>query len=145
MSNGYAKVRPRRSTKSEWEFYDPILLEGEMGIEVPDDGIGTGRCKIKIGDGLTPWNHLSYAIDTSSATSIHGGTCETFNDIWLRSDTTDNWLEANPVLGVGEIVFDMTVEAFKVGDGSHSFSDLKYIGLDNESDMDLDFGDEDSY
>ena len=38
----FAKIRPRRSTKTEWELINPILMEGELGIEYPDSGIGTG-------------------------------------------------------------------------------------------------------
>ena len=58
----YVKIRPRRGTKAEWEKYNIILAEGEFGIEVPDDGVGTGISNIKIGDGVTPWNDLPYGI-----------------------------------------------------------------------------------
>ena len=59
----YVRIRPRRSTRDEWEYYNPVLAEGEMGIEVPDTGVGTGTIKVKIGDGVTRWKDLPYAIN----------------------------------------------------------------------------------
>ena len=59
----YVRIRPRRSTRDEWEYYNPILAEGEMGIEVADTGVGTGTIKVKIGDGVTRWKDLPYAIN----------------------------------------------------------------------------------
>ena len=97
----YAKIRPRRSTKTEWELVNPILMEGELGIEFPDSGIGTGLCKFKIGDGFKKWSELAYAFDASNAGSIHGGTVSISNDICLRTGTTDEWETENPVLGLG--------------------------------------------
>ena len=58
----YVKLRPRRGTAEEWNKYNIILSEGEFGVEVPADGVGTGISNIKIGDGVTPWNDLPYAI-----------------------------------------------------------------------------------
>lgn len=138
----YAKIRPRRSSTAEWELYNPILLEGEMGIEYPDSGLGTGFVKVKFGDGITPWNDLAYAINPNMATAIHGGNAVNFSDIWLRADLKDNWLSIDPVLGLNELVYDQTYKCFKVGDGIHKFSELDYIGW-NKEDYDWDFGDED--
>ena len=56
----YVRIRPRRSTAEEWEYYNPILAEGEMGVEVPPTGVGTGTVQIKFGDGVTPWKQLPY-------------------------------------------------------------------------------------
>lgn len=43
----------RRGTSTEWAQHNPILLEGEVGIE-------KNTKKIKIGDGLSNWNTLTY-------------------------------------------------------------------------------------
>lgn len=59
----YVKIRPRRSTKAEWQYANPILAEGEIGFEVPDAGSGKGLVNIKQGDGVTAWNDLPYALD----------------------------------------------------------------------------------
>ena len=44
----------------------------------------------------------------------------------IRSDTTEQWLKNNPLLGVGEIVADITTHKIKVGDGVHRFKELPY-------------------
>ena len=70
----YAKIRPRRGTKTEWNEINPVLMEGELGIEFPDSGVGSGKCKFKIGDGETRWGDLEYAFDGNSASAFDGGT-----------------------------------------------------------------------
>jgi hypothetical protein len=50
--------------------------------------------------------------------------------IQLRRDTSANWAAANPVLAEGEIGMDMTVNAFKVGDGASAWDDIDYAGTD---------------
>lgn len=137
----YAKIRPRRGSRSEWEIVDPILMEGELGIEHPDSGIGTGLCKFKIGDGIHKWSDLPYAFDAESARSIDGGSVTVHNNIYLRRGTTAEWEEENPVLGDGEIVYDETKQAIKIGDGNSRFTDLEYIGYTWEMDQEYDFGD----
>ena len=136
----YAKIRPRRSTTTEWTIIDPVLKEGELGIEFPDTGIGTGLCKFKIGDGTSQWSSLPYAFDAAAALAIYGGSVTLSHDICLRSGTSDEWNTENPILKLGEIVFDVTKGTFKCGDGEHTFSELNYIGFAPE-DYDFDFGD----
>ena len=60
----FAKIRPRRGTANQWSNANPILAEGEIGIEVPSTGVGTGTVKIKFGDGSSHWNDLPYGLDT---------------------------------------------------------------------------------
>lgn len=45
----------RRGTDNEWTQANPVLKRGEMGF-VTDTG------RVKIGDGITPWNSLEYKI-----------------------------------------------------------------------------------
>jgi hypothetical protein len=60
----------------------------------------------------------------------------------MRSGTTVEWLDSDPVIGLGEVVFDSTKMMIKVGDGKHKWSELKYFGgFDIEDEFD--FGDED--
>ena len=137
----FAKLRPRRGTKTEWLEFNPILMEGELGIEYPDTGIGTGLCKFKLGDGYSKWSELVYAFSAENATSMDGGTVTVWNNMQVRRGTTDEWELADPVLAAGEIVFDITKGAIKVGDGEHTFNALDYIGYDWEMDKEYDFGD----
>ena len=136
----YAKICPRRGSATEWTVFNPILLDGEMALEYPDSGIGTGLVKVKFGDGITPWNDLEYAINPIEATNIIGGDSFVSHDILLRGDIYENWAANNPVLGINEIVYDQTYRAIKVGDGVHNYLHLPYIGLPN-ADFDWDFGD----
>lgn len=136
-----SKIMPRKDIKSNWELYNPILFDGELGIEYPDTGIGTGYVKVKIGDGLKTWKELSYAIEPETAVAIYGGNSSNSNDIWLRSDINENWMTLDPILGLGEIVYDLSFSCFKVGDGVHHYSELKYIGREKERVYDFDFGD----
>lgn len=144
----WARIRPKRDISANWVLANPILLEGELGIEYPNDGIGTGLVKAKLGDGIKHWNDLEYAIDGSDSAFIHGGDSVSSKDIWIRSDDHDTWYYVDPVLGNGELVFDKTYKCFKVGDGVHRYSELNFIGFtQNETrdpDIHWDFGDEDA-
>lgn len=50
----------RNDTSTNWITYNPILIKGEMGIE-----IDTG--KFKFGDGVTKWNNLKYSVAEDEA------------------------------------------------------------------------------
>ena len=54
------KIRLRRDTAENWIAINPVLEQGEMGIE-------TNTRKFKFGDGATAWNMLAYA--SASGTS----------------------------------------------------------------------------
>ena len=58
------RIQLRRDGAQQWANVNPILAQGEIGIE-----IDTSR--IKIGDGVTPWNSLKYErpIETESNTA----------------------------------------------------------------------------
>ena len=93
----YVRIRPRRSTAEEWEYNNPILAEGEMGIEVPVTGVGTGTVKIKFGDGVTAWKDLPYGINLDDFQPNTGG----------DNSGDDNTEEpSGPIIGNGDIVLD---------------------------------------
>lgn len=48
-----SKIQLRNDTAANWTTSNPILLKGEMGVE-----IDTG--KFKIGNGTTQWSGLAY-------------------------------------------------------------------------------------
>ena len=141
----YAKIRPRRGTEYEWASYNPVLAEGELAIQFPDSGIGTGLCKFKVGDGVSPWNNLVYAFDGTAASAIDGGGINATALIQVRSATANAWANANPILAEREIAFDITKNAIKIGDGSSRWNSLPYItaGTIMEDDTTYDFGTED--
>lgn len=47
------RIQLRRDTAVNWSSINPILSDGEMGIE-------TNTRQFKIGDGISTWNTLSY-------------------------------------------------------------------------------------
>ena len=140
----YVKIRPRRGTRSQWIGKNPVLLEGELGVEYPDDGITSGDVRFKIGDGENAWNDLPYCIDPSVASNIDGGNSTSDHVISIKRATTEEWLTNDPVLELGEIVYDTDLGEIKVGDGVHRFSELRYIGQTWETNKIYDFGDYDN-
>lgn len=53
------KIQLRHDTAANWTSVNPVLLEGEVGIE-------TDTKKQKIGDGSTPWNNLAYDLGSTA-------------------------------------------------------------------------------
>lgn len=62
----YVKLRPRRGSKSQWEYANPILSEGELAFECPETGVGTGPVNFKIGDGTSSYISLPYAFNAAT-------------------------------------------------------------------------------
>jgi len=61
------QIQLRNDTAANWTSADPVLAQGEMGIE-RDTG------KVKLGDGVTTWENLDYAPLTGVTEEIDGGT-----------------------------------------------------------------------
>lgn len=62
MSN---RVQYRRDTKARWAEVNPVLMEGEVGLE-------TDTKNIKMGDGVHAWNDLEYGVGYSNLTNEPG-------------------------------------------------------------------------
>jgi hypothetical protein len=54
------RFRNWRFTAAEWQAANPVLLDGELGIEKGQSG---RLDRYKVGDEVTPWNDLPYAED----------------------------------------------------------------------------------
>ena len=138
-----AKIRIRRGTLNDWSLSNPILSEGEIGLEYPETGPGTGISKLKIGDGTTHYVDLPYSIDGTSAAAIIGGNVSEFHLIELRAGDLSEWEDIDPIIGPNEIVFDKTKNSIKIGDGVKHYSELDYI-VSGDSMLEVyDFGNED--
>jgi hypothetical protein len=59
------RLQLRRDTAANWSSTNPILLQGEMGVEYD-----TGR--FKVGTGFAPWNDLSYSSGPAGPQGIPG-------------------------------------------------------------------------
>ncbi len=146
INQTFDKIRPRRGSKDNWTARNPVLLEGELGIEYPNDGIASrnSHIRFKVGDGVTEWNELPYCADPTECATIIGGTPTGDHLISIKTGTTAEWNMTDPVLEEGEIVFDITLGEIKVGDGIHHFSELRYIGETWDRTHIYDFGDYDA-
>jgi hypothetical protein len=51
------KIKIRRDTSTNWSTNNPVLRDGEIGLD-------TTVNKIKIGDGTTAWNSLAFYYET---------------------------------------------------------------------------------
>lgn len=59
------RILLRRDTLGNWQANNPVLLSGEPSY-VTDSG------KLKIGDGITPWNELGYYYGATGGTGATG-------------------------------------------------------------------------
>lgn len=57
------RIQLRRGNTSEWTNANPILAQGEVGIDLDQN-------RIKIGDGSTPWNSLAYERPDDQSSNI---------------------------------------------------------------------------
>lgn len=60
-------IQIRRDTAANWTSVNPILAQGEMGLE-------TDTIKIKWGDGVNAWNALAYFTAAGGGGSVLKGT-----------------------------------------------------------------------
>ena len=56
----------RRDSALDWASINPILREGEPGLELDTN-------KFKLGDGITAWNDLSYYLDENGVVALVQG------------------------------------------------------------------------
>jgi len=54
MAQPYVHIKSRRDTANNWYIQDPVLQDGEIGIE-------TDTNRMKVGDNVTPWNDIKYS------------------------------------------------------------------------------------
>ena len=58
-----ARLQLRNDTAENWSSKNPVLLKGEVGIEL---GASAAQNKFKVGDGTTAWNDLGYTFDLAA-------------------------------------------------------------------------------
>ena len=82
------QIQLRRGTAAQWVSANPVLASGEQGYE-------TDTGKLKIGNGSTAWNSLSYAITGAAGT--------------VTSITAGTGLSGGTITSTGTIAIDATV------------------------------------
>ena len=80
------KIQLRHDTAANWTSVNPVLLEGEVGIE-------TDTKKFKVGDGVTNWTSLAYGnADTGAIEQLeqdYGSLTEKVDDLEDNAITLD--------------------------------------------------------
>lgn len=80
-----SKIQIRNDTAAAWKAANPVLLKGEIGIEIETR-------KLKIGDGISQWNSLKYVSDDVVVANNDPTATDTNHDVgmlWVnQSDKT---------------------------------------------------------
>jgi hypothetical protein len=102
VSTRNVRFRLRRATAASWDQKNPTLLDGELGAE----GTPTvGGYRLKIGDGVTPWNSLPYmaatdlggnGISSPTLSSIVVLTESEFTSLETKDPTTSYFVLPDP-------------------------------------------------
>lgn len=74
------KIQLRNDTAANWKAANPILLKGELGIEIDTR-------KLKIGDGISPWLGLKYVCDSivvENSNPTAGDTEYDVGELWVN-------------------------------------------------------------
>ena len=58
------KIIIRNSTAEQWTDVNPVLLKGEIGLEIDASPV-----KFKVGDGVSTWTELAYSYDLAAILS----------------------------------------------------------------------------
>jgi len=78
----YKKILFRRDTAANWTSENPVLAEGEVGFEIDNP------TKIKIGNGSTAWNSLTYFVG-----DLAGVTLTSMGDTNISSPAAGEFLK----------------------------------------------------
>lgn len=85
----YDRMQERRGTAADLASVNEVLRDGEICVETDTVWPSSGGRKFKIGDGVTAWNSLDYAVPDSSG-GVNGGTSfpgsPATNDLFYRTD-----------------------------------------------------------
>lgn len=76
----YDTIQVRRDTAAQWASINPVLLQGEMGLESDTN-------KFKFGDGMSTWSNLSYAVPTAYPSNVNGTVTTTTTSGVIRNIT----------------------------------------------------------
>ena len=81
------QIQLRRDTAANWTSVNPILAQGELGIELDTDSI-------KCGNGVDTWTALPYIVNPTTTGDVFGPSSATDNAL-VRFDTTTGKLIQN--------------------------------------------------
>lgn len=133
------RIQLRNDKATTWVEKNPVLLKGEMGIEV-DTG------KIKIGDGTKAWNELNYSgVDENAIKSIINSNRDKVSVLTLTEDKTDADMLATiatPVQGDMAVIENAFVEG-KTSRTAYFYDGANWAAFDGNYSADNVYFDED--
>lgn len=133
------RIQLRNDEAATWVEKNPVLLKGEVGIEV-DTG------KIKIGDGTKAWNELSYSgVDENAIKSIINSNRDKVSVLTLTEGKTDADMLATiatPVQGDMAVVENAFVKG-KTSRTAYFYDGANWAAFDGNYSADNVYFDED--
>jgi hypothetical protein len=114
-------LRPRRGKRSTAESQNIILKKGEIFMEAPETGVGKGRGRIKIGDGVTAYTSLPYFYDyTNFVTDLIDSTIS-----FTQTAESDNTVLLNRIASGAKVSIITAAEKNLLSNLNNSVSDIK--------------------
>ena len=96
------RVQFRRDTRARWSEVNPILMEGEIGLEIDTNNI-------KMGDGVHAWNELEYGVGIENITSELGNSENLSTSQKLVTDKlSDLSISTNNISIIDDSYFDLS-------------------------------------
>ena len=103
--NDLTRIQLRRGTQDDWTIVDPVLAAGEPGVVIGNQNAWEKHGKIKIGDGLRPWNALPYTNDSQALgyqelmQRINEGSIRYSLEIIFIPTLSEGYVNAQPLAG----------------------------------------------
>lgn len=115
------RIVSRNDTQANWESVDPILLKGELGVEVDTN-------RIKVGDGVHHWSSLTYiGADSDQIQSLISESEDNFYTVVRNSDESDNDAITRALDGAVAGKGDIVVVKTPLGTTPESYSFMGYV------------------
>lgn len=105
------RILIRRATAEQWTAFNPVLLEGELGLELDTFVISDGvkLYKFKVGNAETAWNDLEYC--SFGTNSGGGGGTVYWNDIQNKPTTFAPAPHTHPISEVVDLSTTLATKA----------------------------------
>ena len=121
------RIQLRRGGAQEWQNSNPILAQGEFGVE-----LDTGR--IKIGDGVTSWNTLRYerpieSVSNTANTLVQRDADGNFSAGTITATLIGNSATASRLASSRQIQLAGDVEGSQIFDGSQNITITSTLDL----------------
>ena len=121
------RIQLRRGGAQEWQNSNPILAQGEFGVE-----LDTGR--IKIGDGVTSWNTLRYerpieSVSNTANTLVQRDTDGNFSAGTITATLIGNSATSSRLASSRQLQLAGDVEGSQIFDGSQNITITSTLDL----------------